>query len=137
MKGLFADTYYYLALLNPRDSAHPEAVAIGPTLAGRLVTTQYVLTEVADALSAPQDRAKFLALLVLLESDPSVTIVPGSNDLFSSGSCPLPSTPRQGLAAHRLHQLHCDGRRGPHRSPDGGSPLLPGWVSNASRQFII
>jgi predicted nucleic acid-binding protein len=85
MKGLVTDTYYYLALLNPRDSAHPEAVAIGPTLAGRLVTTQYVLTEVADALSAPQDRAKFLALLVLLESDPSVTIVPGSNDLFRRG----------------------------------------------------
>jgi hypothetical protein len=53
MRGLFADTYYYLAPLNPRDPAHAEAHAIGPGLSGRLVTTSYVLTEVADALAAP------------------------------------------------------------------------------------
>ena len=49
MRVIFADAFYYLALLNPRDSAHARAVAIGPTLSGRLVTTSYVLTEVADA----------------------------------------------------------------------------------------
>ena len=53
MTGVFADTFYYLALLNPRDSAHEDAVAIGEGLAGRLVTTQYVLAEVADALPPP------------------------------------------------------------------------------------
>jgi predicted nucleic acid-binding protein len=85
MRAIFADTYYYLAVLNPRDAAHARALAIGPALSGRLVTTSYILTEVADALAAPPDRPRFLALLSALEGDPDVTIVPASEDLFRRG----------------------------------------------------
>jgi uncharacterized protein len=85
MRVVFADTYYYLALLNPRDSAHARALAISPTLTGRLVTTSYVLTEVADALAAAPDRPRFLGRLATLEADPNVTIVPASDDLFRRG----------------------------------------------------
>src|SRR5436309_785624 len=85
MRVIFADTYYYLAPLNPRDPAHAEAQAIGPRLSGRLLTTAYVLIEVADALAAPPDRPRFLALLKTLEADPDVTIVPASDDLFRRG----------------------------------------------------
>lgn len=86
MTSTFADTFYFLALLNPRDAAHSDAVAIRGRLRGHLVTTQYVLTEVADALAAPRDRGKFLALLAAFEADPGVTIVPGSDDLFRRGA---------------------------------------------------
>jgi predicted nucleic acid-binding protein len=85
MKTTFADTFYYLALLNPGDAAHPRAVAASEGLSGRLVTTAYVLTEVADALAAPRDRPRFLALLQTLEVDPDVTIVPASDALFRRG----------------------------------------------------
>jgi predicted nucleic acid-binding protein len=85
MRVVFADTYYYLAVLNPRDSAHARALAITPTLSGRLVTTSYVLTEVADALAAPPDRPRFLALLAALDADANVTIVPASEELFRRG----------------------------------------------------
>lgn len=85
MNAIFADTFYFLALLNPGDASHAEARAIGRRLAGRLVTTGYVLTEIADAFAAPRDRPRFLALLVALEADPSVTIVPSSDDLFRRG----------------------------------------------------
>jgi predicted nucleic acid-binding protein len=85
MRVIFADTYYYLAPLNPRDPAHAEAHAIGLGLSGRLVTTSYVLTEVADALAAPRDRPRFLALWETLEADPNVTIVAASDDLFHRG----------------------------------------------------
>jgi predicted nucleic acid-binding protein len=85
MTGTFADTFYYLALLNPRDSAHADAVAIRGQFYGRLVTTQYVLTEVADALAAPQERPKWLALLAVLEADADVLVVPGSDGLFRRG----------------------------------------------------
>ena len=85
MTVLFADTYYYLALLNPRNKAHARALAISPTLTGRLVTTSYVLIEVADALATPPERPRFLALLAALEADPNVTIVPASEDLFRRG----------------------------------------------------
>jgi predicted nucleic acid-binding protein len=85
MRVVFADTFYYLAILSPRDSAHARALAVGPTLSGRLVTTSYVLIEVADALAALPDRPRFLALLSALEGDPNVTIVPASEDLFHRG----------------------------------------------------
>ena len=82
MTATFADTFYYLALLNPRDQAHGAAVAIGATLSGGLVTTRAVLIEVADALASPAERPKFLALLAAFEGSPEVTIVPVGDDLF-------------------------------------------------------
>lgn len=85
MKTIFADTYYYLAILNPRDAAHAQAVAASAGLSARLVTSEYVLTEVADALAAPIDRPRFLALLDALGSDPNVTIIPAGADLFRRG----------------------------------------------------
>jgi predicted nucleic acid-binding protein len=41
MTAVFADTFYFLALLNERDAAHDQAVAAsrGPGL--RLVTTEF------------------------------------------------------------------------------------------------
>ena len=35
----FADTYYFLALANPRDLAHQRAIHISQTIQGRLITT--------------------------------------------------------------------------------------------------
>ncbi len=57
MKPVFADTFYYLALLSPRDPAHGQAVSLTRRLRSRLVTTAWVLTEVGDAMSLPQDMA--------------------------------------------------------------------------------
>jgi predicted nucleic acid-binding protein len=85
MKITFADTYYYLALLNPRDAAHSRAVTASQGLSGRLITTHWVLTEVADAFAAPDDRDKFLALLTALQVDPSVLVVPADQPLFDRG----------------------------------------------------
>jgi predicted nucleic acid-binding protein len=50
MKAVFADTFYFLALLNERDAAHKRAVAAGRTTGLSLVTTELVLLELADAL---------------------------------------------------------------------------------------
>ena len=85
MRTLFADTYYYLALLNPKDEAHGRAVAATSGLSFRLVTTEYVLIEVADALAGPPDRHRFLDLIEALEAHPEVTIVPAGEDLFRRG----------------------------------------------------
>ena len=53
MSPLFADTFFYLAILNEEDEAHERAVEVSRSLAGRTVTTAWVLTEVADALRLP------------------------------------------------------------------------------------
>jgi hypothetical protein len=59
----FADTFYFLALLNPKDLAHARAVAINFSIHDTLVTTAWVLTELADAMSAPENRSEFMATL--------------------------------------------------------------------------
>jgi hypothetical protein len=85
MSDIFGDSFYFLALLNPRDAAHDRAVAASRALTGRLVTTEYILIEVADALSSPRDRPRFLALFDALTADPGTTIVPAHGDLLRRG----------------------------------------------------
>jgi len=86
MNPWFLDTHYFLALRNPRDEAHAQALAVTSQFRNRpLLTTAWVLTEVADALAKPTNRAGFAELMRLLTSDPAVTIVPPSSDLFERG----------------------------------------------------
>jgi predicted nucleic acid-binding protein len=46
MTTVFADTFYYLALLNPSDAAHERAEKFSDDYDGNMVTTEWVLTEV-------------------------------------------------------------------------------------------
>lgn len=43
MKTVFADTFYFLALLNASDHAHGRADAFTSSFTGRLLTTGWVL----------------------------------------------------------------------------------------------
>ncbi len=53
MRSLFADTFYWAALLNPKDTWHQRVKAFNRTLAQpRLVTTDEVLTEFLNFFSA-------------------------------------------------------------------------------------
>jgi hypothetical protein len=85
MNMTFADTFYYLALLNPDDSAHGRALAATALRKGTLVTTRWVLTEVGDAMAAPQYRQRFLNLIQAIESDPDTIVVPTTDGLFHEG----------------------------------------------------
>lgn len=85
MIPVFADTFYYLALLNPDDEAHGQAVTLSQSLRVPVVTTAWVLTEVADAMADPRNRAGFIALLDVLRSDPAVEIIPATEALFDQG----------------------------------------------------
>ena len=84
MTALFADTYYFLALINDQDAGHPAAIRYDAAQIS-LLTTTWVLTEVGDALSAPENRPVFLRLLDLLRESPDVRIVPPSGELFERG----------------------------------------------------
>ncbi|MBN1490061.1 MAG: type II toxin-antitoxin system VapC family toxin [Phycisphaerae bacterium] len=85
MIAVFADTFYYLALLNADDAAHERAVEASDRTSGKVVTTAWVLTEIADALAAPDRREDFLLLLRMLKDDSEVIIVPATQDLFDAG----------------------------------------------------
>lgn len=82
MNRIFADTFYFLALLNQDDAAHGKARAVSEELTDPIITTAWVLTEVADALAAPNLRHVFLRLMEILPSDPNTTIVPPSQAPF-------------------------------------------------------
>src|SRR5260370_14375802 len=67
---VFADTLALIAWLNPRDNAHAVVAAYLDGFTGRLVTTEWVLMELADALSAPEARATVVAFLQAVRADP-------------------------------------------------------------------
>lgn len=52
MSGVFADAHFFFAVLNPNDAAHAKAREFARQHRGPLVTTAWVLTEVADGLAA-------------------------------------------------------------------------------------
>jgi predicted nucleic acid-binding protein len=85
MKVVFADSYYYIAFINERDAAHSDAIEYSRSFLGRSITTEWVLAEVADALSAPQQRPLFLELLSQLRNQPGLAIVEASHQLFECG----------------------------------------------------
>ena len=85
MNLVFADTFYFLAILNRHDAAHARARRIAHELSDPILTTAWVLTEVADAMSAPRLRQVFLRLLENLRANPNCTIVPATEMLFEQG----------------------------------------------------
>ena len=85
MTGPFADAFYFIALLSPNDAAHPATVEFTDRFDGRLLTTAWVLTELADGLCAPGSRQKVCDFIRYLRSDPQVEIVAPSQELFDEG----------------------------------------------------
>jgi uncharacterized protein len=86
MRTLFADTFYFIALLNPSDATHAKAVEFTAGNTARMLTTEWVLTELADGLAkSPRGRTEFLATLLDLQADEDVTIIPCSHALMAEG----------------------------------------------------
>jgi predicted nucleic acid-binding protein len=86
MRTVFADTFYFLALLNPSDHAHGKAVDFTTSNDVRMVTTAWVMTELADGLAmSDRGRTEFLATLADLQTDPDATIIPCEPVLMAEG----------------------------------------------------
>ena len=85
MTEYFADTYYYLAVLNPADAAHRQACSLGSRILGRVVTTVWVVQEIADGLSHPPSRAIALRFLTYLDNDPLTTLIEPDRELWREG----------------------------------------------------
>jgi predicted nucleic acid-binding protein len=83
MKTVFADSYYFVALLSNRDQGHARASEFAETFHGKLLTTEFVLIEVGN--SPTHRRASFLSLVEDLRTDPTMTIVEASPQLFRQG----------------------------------------------------
>jgi predicted nucleic acid-binding protein len=85
MTATFGDTSYFVAAFNPRDQLYAIARDLYQSFAGRLVTTEFVLIEVANFYSRAGGRATFQKLLAALRADPGTEIVPATSGLFARG----------------------------------------------------
>ena len=85
MNRVFADTHYFLALLNTGDTAHQRAITASLSLKGELVTTAWVITELADAMSSSTNRAEFISTYDDLRASKLVRIVEPDSVVFEKG----------------------------------------------------
>lgn len=85
MNAILVDTSFYVALLSPRDQHHAAAAKIASGLRRRLVVTEFVLLELANAFSATESRRRLPALWDFLRADPSVAVIPASSELLARG----------------------------------------------------
>ena len=88
MQTVFADTFYWIALLNPNDEAHARAATVSKDLISvRIVTTDEVLTEFLNyfAERGPFLRRAAVRLVERMHSDRNIQIVPQTREGFLSG----------------------------------------------------
>jgi predicted nucleic acid-binding protein len=83
--SVFADTFALIAWLNPRDDSHAVVAAYLDGFAGRLLTTEWVLMELADALSAPEARSTAAAFLRAVRADPLFDVVGYVPTVYQAG----------------------------------------------------
>jgi len=81
MTSFFADTWFFIALLDRDDSRHAEALAWISVCQDFIVTTRWVLAETANALGGTRVREQATGLLYQIETDPGFTVVRQSDAL--------------------------------------------------------
>lgn len=86
MNSVFADSFFFLALLNKRDARHAKASEFALSITHPIVTTQWVLVEVADAFCHPRNRGLFSELISYTDMDNRIEIVPANPPLFDRGA---------------------------------------------------
>ncbi len=86
MKKCFADTGYWIALINSDDVLHGKAKSISEGLAQiEIVTTSLVLVEVLDGLSTRGEHKRRLgqSFVELLQADRGTTVLEATDDFFA------------------------------------------------------
>lgn len=84
MNAVFADTSFYLALLDERDPLHRPALAES-RVNRPILTTEFILLELGNACSRAEDHADFLALLGGMRTSPRTVIIPLDSGLLQRG----------------------------------------------------
>lgn len=85
MTTAFLDTLYLLALVSTDDAYHQAAVAAEKEYCGRLLTTEYVLLELLDAMTTGAQREVGAALVAAIRRDENSEIISASGALFDKG----------------------------------------------------
>src|SRR6266446_2962752 len=85
MKQIFADTGYWIGLVNPRDQIHQKVTKITRELSSvRLLTTEMVLVELLNSFGDSPFRRAVAGMVLKLRNDRNVRIVPQTPEQFES-----------------------------------------------------
>ncbi|MFO5526308.1 MAG: type II toxin-antitoxin system VapC family toxin [Cuspidothrix sp.] len=88
MKSIFADTFYWVALINKTDSWHQRVRSYSPNLSNvKIITTDEVLTETINffaSFPAPM-RAAVFQLVVQIIADYNIQVIPQTHESFIEG----------------------------------------------------
>jgi hypothetical protein len=98
---LLADTFCWVALLNPGDAFHARVTSFGSSLgSARLVTTDEVLTEGLNwfSRSGPHWRGKVVTLNHDLRNDHDVGVLPQTGPDFDAALALYKAWPDKGTA---------------------------------------
>ena|SRR2546423_121325 len=85
MSKVFADTFLYVALLNRHDMCHTKAAVFVGSLQSEIVTTEWVLAEVADAFAASAVRPRIKTFIEELRANRLVKVIEADSSLFRRG----------------------------------------------------
>ena len=85
MRRVFADTFYYLALLNSSDDSHRQTTEFTRSFSGLITSTDWIVTELANTLSGLSTRQRVIEFVIALRADPGMRIVPASRVLLDKG----------------------------------------------------
>jgi predicted nucleic acid-binding protein len=86
MSAVFADTAFYVALVNRDDAIHTAALAWAAANTRPIVTPEFVLLEVASFFKRPGgDRRLFAAFVSTIDADSATRVIPADSDHFRRG----------------------------------------------------
>lgn len=72
--------------MNKQDASHTKASELISNISGPIVTTEWVLVEVADAFCKPRNRGLFAKLMEYIEEEDRIELVQDSSLLFQQGT---------------------------------------------------
>ena len=82
MNTVFADAFYFVARLNRHDEHHERVLKFSQGFRARLLTSDWVLMEVADALAASECRGRVREFILHLRGTTACEVVPASRELL-------------------------------------------------------
>jgi predicted nucleic acid-binding protein len=82
MNAVFADTFYFLALVSRKDKSHRKCLEFSQTSTRPVLTTTWVLLELGSALRRVHDREVFSTFVKVLADDPDTIVLPADQQVF-------------------------------------------------------
>ena len=109
MKLTFIDTLYFVALFNPRDQWHQQAIAASKLVAETaLITTEDVLVELLNFFSEYGEKARRGAVTQVegILGGTNVEVIPQSHEAFMAGLTLYKARPDKGYSLTDCISMH-------------------------------